>query len=75
MHVEKVLKLWKIKVDVDHDHPDYPKDYVVRAVDGMDARIMAFIMDDALENNFDDMRITDAYVELCKDYTEIVAHS
>lgn len=73
--VQRLIKQWQIRVYTDHDHPDYPRDYFVRAVDEMDARLMAYIMDDGLAGNEHSNKVEDHDVALCQAYTEVIAHS
>lgn len=73
--VIRVLKTWQIRVFTDHDHPDYPRDYEVRAFDEMDARLMAYIMDGGLAGNELSNKVYDHDVALAQTYTTVVAHS
>lgn len=73
--VEKILRRWRVRVYTDHSRPDYPKDYYVRAVDEMDARLMAYLMDDGTAGNTNPKMVMDHDVELCKEYTEVIASS
>lgn len=72
---ERVLRQWRIRVYTDHDHPDYPKDYYVRAVDEMDARLMAYLMDDGTSGNEHPNKVEDHDVALCQEYTQVIARS
>jgi hypothetical protein len=66
------LKRWKVEV---LQATFYPSDrtYHVIAVDPMDARIMAFMLDGGLASDLEEF--DESYVELVKQYTKILEES
>ena len=65
----KTVRLKRWKVEVRQDRLNRVHHCRVIAVDPMDARIMAFMLDDGL---WSEAKYDDSYVELVKQYTKIL---
>ena len=66
----KIIRLKRWKVEVLQATYNVDRSYHVVAVDPMDARIMAFILDGGLPAGIRDF--DESYVELIKQYTRIL---
>lgn len=64
------LKRWKIKVFQDYAYSAKPVNYIVIAVNELDARIIAFSLDGGFSNALSEMEV--GHIELVKTYTEVL---
>lgn len=66
----KVIRLKRWKIEVLQEEALKPVDYIVIAVDKMDARIIAFCLDGGFPYSMTEMKAS--HVELVKMYTKVL---